>query len=96
MTTETRVPDTKSEAYSFEDISKYDRVYYLDYEAIVIEKGSNVSSVKGEQIKIEYLGDGPSRANTTTLQKSLVNRYLHEQRKFWVDWRDHVGPYKDN
>lgn len=75
------------EPYTFSDIKKYTRVYYFGNPGWVIDKGEHVGKTKESAILIEIdSGLNNSDIHEITITQGRVNRYLREQRQFWVDF----------
>lgn len=84
------VPD--DQLYTYEDIEKYSYVILNGKPGYVIDKGDHiVGSMDGiGHLLIEpYDGDGRDRK----VHEKLVNRYLYEKHRLWVDWRGDLGPH---
>lgn len=77
--------------YTFDDIPKYAYVVLNSRPGYVIDKGSHVvPSMSARHLCVEV-----SDSDEKTVHEKLVNKYLYEGRRLWVDWTETLGPHVD-
>lgn len=84
---------TDDQQYTFEDIKRYTRCEWLGNFGWIMDKGDHLhpSVPTTEHLYIEYKNENGERDNVK-LRKELVNKYLRNREKLWVDFGDVLYP----
>lgn len=82
---------TSKPVLSFDEIEPYNRAIYNGRPCYILDKGDHLVNRRDLQDeKHLYLEFYDSDKDPITLHESLVNKYLREKRRFWVDFDDHL------
>jgi hypothetical protein len=85
----------EGQLYTFDDIPKYCRVYYMGRLGWVVQKGYNVRDNNGDRhIKIQYKEKHAGKKYSKVHEK-LVNKFLRKQKRLWVDFDKQFEEYHD-
>lgn len=83
------LPD--DQMYTFDDIPKYAYVVLNGDAGYVIDKGEHVMPTMDARHLVIEVSDSDEK----TVHEKLVNKYLYENKRLWVDWTKTLGPHVD-
>lgn len=88
------VPD--DQLYTYDDIEKYTYVIVNGVQGYVLDKGQHlVKAVDARHMLVERHNQD-HKDDELRLHEKLVNRYLYEQDRLWVDWDGQLGPHAND
>lgn len=86
----TKHSDPRDQVLSYDDVEKYTYCHYQGIPGWVIDKGSHLSSARGNHLLVEL--DEPISETTNRkevlLHERVVSRYLRLKKKLWIDWTE--------
>lgn len=90
-----RPGEKEGQLYTFDDVPKYRRVYYMGRLGWVVQKGHTVrEGSDGRHIKIQYKEKHANR-KYSKIHEKLVNRFLRNKKRLWVDFDGRFEEYKE-
>lgn len=96
MTVKTSNPDPTKMLYSFDDIRIGNIGEFCGRRVLVVAKGEDVSqSIEGRHIQLQYI-DNSETSRRPKVKENVVNRYLNEQRRLWIDFDFVLDPYSED
>lgn len=95
--TESRAPEPP---YTFEDIEPYSYVHLDGQRGWILDKGDHLAETNdptSEHIMVQLVPDSENEeAEEKLLHERVVNIYLRDQRKLWVDFGNRIAPSGDS
>jgi len=92
-------PDTSKMPLTFDDIECGCLASLNGRQAIVIAKGEHVSHKRdGRHVQIQFIDEENEKEFQAKpkLRENIVNRYLKEKRRLWIDFDHRLNPYEED
>lgn len=87
----------EEQVLGYDDLEPYTRVKLDGREGWVLDKGPHVIGEveEHEHIYIEFTTSERGKDSFRRMHENLVDKYLRERKKLWVDWDNRLANLED-